>query len=201
MTTIEQPRILSSFADHDGFVDAVRGRLLELNISYETLDALAGWTNTYATKLLNPLAPNRKHFGVMSLSAVLPAIGCQLALVEDPEALDRIKRHSMFITRRRAPDKETAMAATQRVGFSNISATTDAFQLKGGKYSVSVIATWGGGSVKLQQLGPDSSTYMSVASATDFTANGLATVDLPPGQYKFVVATASAIYASACSVP
>jgi len=85
--------------------------------------------------------------------------------------------------------------------FSNISATTALFFLKGGKYAAEVIATFGGGSVKLQALMPDGSTVASVSSATDFTANGFATVDLAPGLYEITVATAAAVSASVVRIP
>lgn len=84
---------------------------------------------------------------------------------------------------------------------SNISATTSGFPLKGGKYAVAAVATFGGGSVKLQRLGPDGSTYLSVSSTTDFTAAGHAVVDLAPGQYRFTIATASAVYADVVGIP
>lgn len=84
---------------------------------------------------------------------------------------------------------------------SNVSASTAAFPLKGGKYSVNAVATFGGGSVKLQMLGADGSTYVSVASTTDFTAAGHATVDLPAGQYRWTIATATAVYAKCVRVP
>ena len=54
--------------------------------------------------------------------------------------------------------------------FSNISATTAAFNLDGGQYGVNYIATWGGGSVTLEQLAADGSTYVPVVAG--FTANG-----------------------------
>ena len=62
-------------------------------------------------------------------------------------------------------------------------------------------ATFGGGSVKLQRLSLDASTYVSVASATDFSAAGGTIVDLPPGTYRLTVATASAIYAEVAGIP
>jgi hypothetical protein len=93
------------------------------------------------------------------------------------------------------------MNVVESKSFSNISANTAAFALKGGKYGVAAIATWGGGSAKLQVLGPDGSTYLSVSSGTDFSANGYATIDLPPGQYRFTIATATAIYLFCTSVP
>jgi hypothetical protein len=91
--------------------------------------------------------------------------------------------------------------ATESKAFSNIAANTAAFTLKGGKYAVAVVATFGGGSVKFQTLGPDGTTWLSVASATDLTAAGDATVDLSPGQYRFTIATATAVFASVSSVP
>jgi len=91
--------------------------------------------------------------------------------------------------------------ATESVSFSNIGATTAAFQLRGGKYGVSAVATFGGGSVKLQMLGPDASTFLSVLAATDFAAAGYAVIDLPPGQYRFTIATATAVYANICRIP
>lgn len=85
--------------------------------------------------------------------------------------------------------------------FSNISATTAAFRLLGGKYAVAAVATFGGGSVKLQTLGPDGSTWLSVAAATDLSAAGYGLVDLPAGQYRFTIATATAVYASVTRIP
>jgi len=84
---------------------------------------------------------------------------------------------------------------------SNISATTSAFFLQGGLYGANVVATFGGGSVKLQILAGDGSTYSSVSSATDFTAAGYATVNLPPGQYRWTIATATAVYAVVTRIP
>lgn len=83
-------------------------------------------------------------------------------------------------------------AVFERVYFDNISASTDGFVLRGGFYGVTVTATWGGGSVTLQRLSGDGSTY--VTALTAFSANAFSTVHIPPGTYKFAVATASAVY-------
>jgi hypothetical protein len=91
--------------------------------------------------------------------------------------------------------------STENKTFQNIAASTAAFLLKGGKYAIAALATFGGGSVKFQTLGPDGATFLSVSSATDFTAAGDATVDIPPGQYRFTIATATAVFASASSIP
>jgi hypothetical protein len=91
--------------------------------------------------------------------------------------------------------------STESVSFSNIAATTSAFQLRGGKYEISALGTFGGGSVKFQALGPDGATFISPSAGTDFTAAGEAVLDLPPGQYRFTIATATAVYAAACRIP
>lgn len=91
--------------------------------------------------------------------------------------------------------------ATEAKSFTGLSSSTAVFGLRGGKYAVAAVATWGGGSAKLQTVGPDGTTTLSVNSATDFSANGYAVVDLPPGQYQFVIATATAVAASVCRIP
>lgn len=82
--------------------------------------------------------------------------------------------------------------------FSNIAATPAAFTLKGGQYGVTASATWGGGSVTLQRLSADGTTYITCLTA--ITADGYATVNLPPGTYQLLVATATAIYFDITSV-
>lgn len=82
--------------------------------------------------------------------------------------------------------------------FSNISANTAAFTLHGGQYGVTVTATFGGGNVTLQRLAADGATYVTCLTA--FTAAGYATVNLPPGTYRFAVTTAAAVYVDITSV-
>ncbi len=79
--------------------------------------------------------------------------------------------------------------------FKNTSTSTSGFDVVAGKYAAQVVATFGGGTVKLQRLSADASTYVSVSSTTDFSAAGFATVDLPQGTYRFTVATATGVYA------
>jgi hypothetical protein len=75
--------------------------------------------------------------------------------------------------------------------FKNISTTTAAFVLYGGLYGVSVLGT-GFGTVTLQALGPDQTTYLTALTA--FAANGYASAYLAPGQYRFLVTSATAAY-------
>lgn len=82
------------------------------------------------------------------------------------------------------------------VSVQNVAATTSAFTLSGGgMYGMSVKASTYG-TVGLQMLGPDDTTWLAVpvqngatgAIATTFAADGYGTVYLPPGQYRIVVA-------------
>jgi hypothetical protein len=100
-----------------------------------------------------------------------------------------------------APSPVPAATAVDSQLFSNISATTSAFTLKGGYYMVSAVATFGGGNVELKMLGPDQSTYLSLPTALKLTANGTIAGYLPPGTYEVVVTTATAVYVSVAGVP
>ncbi len=91
------------------------------------------------------------------------------------------------------------MRAIDGYSANNISATTAAFTLIGGLYGVDVVANFGGGSVKLQRVAGDGSSLVSVGA--DFTANGYATVSLPPGSYRLNVATATGVYVQIRRVP
>jgi hypothetical protein len=75
--------------------------------------------------------------------------------------------------------------AGENKSFSNINATTNAFNLYGGSYTVDVLGNTFG-TVTLQRLGPDQATWL--AALTAFAANGTANQDLPPGQYRVAVA-------------
>jgi hypothetical protein len=90
------------------------------------------------------------------------------------------------------------MAATESHQYSNISATTGAFALLGGKYEFSVAATFGGGNVQLQTLSLDGSTWINAGSSV--TVNGISTLELAPGQYRIAITTATAVYASLTTI-
>ncbi len=78
-----------------------------------------------------------------------------------------------------------------------LSATTGTFELLGGKYGVTILNGDGAGSAKLQILGPDGTTYVSVGASTDVTnADKYAAVDLPPCLVRITIATSTGVYAS-----
>jgi hypothetical protein len=93
------------------------------------------------------------------------------------------------------------MRAGECVAFSNIAADTDPFVLRGGRYGVEVAGDFSadGSSVTLERQAGDGSTYVTCLAG--FTANGYATVDLPPGTYRVAITAAVAVYADIQRVP
>ncbi len=91
------------------------------------------------------------------------------------------------------------MRAHDAQTFADIDADTINFYLIGGRYGITATATWGGGSVTFEVLAADGTTWLTAATA--LTADGTALVDLPPGQYRFAVATATAVYLNISAVP
>lgn len=80
----------------------------------------------------------------------------------------------------------------ENIVYKNISATPAVFQLRGGNYGLTVTATWGGGSLTLQRLAADGTTYVTVSPA--ITVDGYVNINLPNGTYKLLLATATALY-------
>lgn len=92
------------------------------------------------------------------------------------------------------------MAAVERITLlSNASATGNPVTVPVcGYYQFAALGTFSGGTVKLQMLGPDGSTYVDVASSS-LTAAGTALVALPAGTLVKAAITGgppSGIYAS-----
>lgn len=68
----------------------------------------------------------------------------------------------------------------------------DAYEWTGGRLMFAAIsASWGGGSVKLQYLLPDGTTWVDVGSDTNLTADGVGGAELPQGKIRAVATTAT----------
>lgn len=82
----------------------------------------------------------------------------------------------------------------------NISADSDPFQLVGGYYAASCVASDFNSSVRLTILGPDSSTYLPIVdddgdNLVFFEANSMiADFQLPPGIYQVAVDSSTGVY-------
>lgn len=90
------------------------------------------------------------------------------------------------------------MRAVDGQAYSNIAATQAAINLVGGKYGMTVTATFAAGSVAIEKLHIDGTTWQVVLNAT---AAGYSTVDIPPGTYRIAVTTATAVYVGVQRIP
>jgi hypothetical protein len=88
------PRVVGVATNYLELIQSFRARLAELEISYETLDEIAGWTTRYGSKLLAS-EPSR-NLGPIALDAMLGATGLKIALIEDRERLERSSDISRF---------------------------------------------------------------------------------------------------------
>jgi hypothetical protein len=73
--------------DYADLLAALRQRKEELNASMATIDEVAGLPQGYVSKLLAQI----KGISRTSLGPLLGALGLKLLVVEDPEALDRVR--------------------------------------------------------------------------------------------------------------
>ncbi|MBP6748425.1 MAG: hypothetical protein KA144_02195 [Xanthomonadaceae bacterium] len=83
---------------------------------------------------------------------------------------------------------------------TNEAVDSGSFLWPGGKGVFSVVATFGGGSVGLEYLGPDGATWIAPTGGL-LIANGGIVFELPPGQIRATVDTATAVYATATRIP
>ena len=99
------------------------------------------------------------------------------------------------------------------IQISNVNASVPVVITVGGRYRVCVSATFSGGSVKLQQLSLDGTTFVDLVAPFNnagtevdlvvgtFAANGSKELVLSPGTYQLTIATATAVYAAIARAP
>lgn len=95
------------------------------------------------------------------------------------------------------------MAGSIRIDFlKNAGAGNGAaMYFAGGKLAFMANATFGGGNVKLQMQLPDAAGTWADVTGSTLSAAGFVVLEIPAGQYRAVVTTATAAYASGVSVP
>ena len=86
------------------------------------------------------------------------------------------------------------MVSTFTLSWKNIAATPKPFKLRAGLYRLTAHAgAWGGGSVRLQRLAADGSTYATALK--EFSADSSATAYVPSGTYQLTIVTATDVSA------
>jgi hypothetical protein len=105
------------------------------------------------------------------------------------------------------------MRAPESNSYTSATAVNSApFTLLGGMYLVAVVAS-GFGTVKLQCLGPDGSTYLDIMAPfnnagtevdlviSTFAANGAKLLPLSPGSYRWTLGSVTNVFAELSRVP
>jgi hypothetical protein len=90
-------------------------------------------------------------------------------------------------------------SVAESIQYANISGTSTASKVKGGKYAALSHATSYGTVVQLQMLALDGATWIPVG--TNFTTDSLQNLDLPPGQLRLSITGATGVYFELTSVP
>lgn len=87
------------------------------------------------------------------------------------------------------------------LGTTGGTATGAAIECPGGICTMVVVATWSGGTVKLQMLGPDGTTWVDAGTNTTFTANGNGVAYLSPCMIRgFISGSPTGVFASIARV-
>lgn len=90
-------RLLGEIWSYEDLHRVMRARANELQLSRETIDAIAGVQPGYAAKLLSPRP--MKKLGSLSMSLIFPALGMKLIAVVDEEKTRDLQGRSSFSTR------------------------------------------------------------------------------------------------------
>jgi hypothetical protein len=89
MATIDAVAILAEIHSVRDLQAVLRQRAEELDVSRETLDSISGLQNGYSAKLLTE--PPIRGLGEVSYSALAGALAVRIVVVEDCEALERLR--------------------------------------------------------------------------------------------------------------
>jgi hypothetical protein len=110
------PRVVATVRHYAELLQTIRDRVAELEITHETLDAVAGLQSGYASKLLSN--PPIKRMGAFTQFIVLQALGMKLQAIEDPEQLARVQSRLVKreVPRRPLPGKGRHTAIKYEIG-------------------------------------------------------------------------------------
>ena len=124
---------------YQGFIEAIRAKLLEHNIAYATLDAIAGWPSGYAAKVL--CIPPMKRLAARTVFEAIEALGMETLLVDSAERLARVR--TRLVKRGKA---HPAVGKPKAVFFSN-----ELLRINGRR----------GGQIRVQKLSPMERSFLA----------------------------------------
>jgi hypothetical protein len=109
-------KVIAEVDCYRGLLQALLARKDELDVSYETLDHVAGLPVRYSAKVLGA---RQRTLGPTSLGALLGALALKLAIVSDEEQLARIKHRltrANWCTGKRADNRRKAREPAAALG-------------------------------------------------------------------------------------
>ncbi len=96
-----RPAQIGEVVDYDSLIATMRARADQLQISHQSIDAIAGWADGLAGKYLVSAQLKRhrpdgmrtaaRRLSMQSLGAMLSALGLRLIAVEDPDTTERYR--------------------------------------------------------------------------------------------------------------
>ena len=87
----EPPRVIATFGSYAEMLQAIRERVIELQIHGERFDDYAGLPTGYLSKLAGK-RPQRR-LGMVSFQPVLSGLGLKCQFIEDQAATERLRNH------------------------------------------------------------------------------------------------------------
>jgi hypothetical protein len=87
---VQPPKFVAVIDDYDGLLATIRATIGRVDTTLETLEEAAGLPNRYLSKVAGPR--RTRYFGP-SLFYVLSCLGLKLAVVQDPELVERYRDH------------------------------------------------------------------------------------------------------------
>jgi hypothetical protein len=118
----EQRVLATEIHSYSDLLSVLRSRMVELDVTFETIDHVSGLQARYTQKLLGGVPS--KRFGDISLAAVLGSLGVKLICVEDPAALAKVR--DRLVPRELAPRGIPAGAGS--VAADSFSAASGAYE-------------------------------------------------------------------------
>jgi hypothetical protein len=88
-------KIFGEAVSYPEFQGLLCRRVAELNITLESIDALAGFAPSWASHILQRF-PSKSAMGPRTLFELLEVLGLRLALIEDPEGVARFRKRSAW---------------------------------------------------------------------------------------------------------
>jgi hypothetical protein len=142
-----RPKPLAVIRTYAELRAALRKRVADLGVSFETVDTISGVQDRYTSKILGPRPPrsSMRVFGHHTLDFMLSVLGLQLVIVEDPEAMAKvrsrlvpaqqnmIRRHDTPPLKEKAPDGKNFAACIRAGELARFNAMNQAERTRLGK--------------------------------------------------------------------